>query len=177
MKRILLTMVFLLIAVTAASAQWTPAPSAVIAGAFVGFDHKVPVGQTAYNWLGLFTAVKTKTLMTDRIWLYTGLQYGNALTGNTSDNWGGNARVVFKGRENWPGTYFWLSSGWYNHIAQAGESLESGITVYAGGSIDLGTGFNLMGEYGWADRGPTFASQVRIGIGVDAWGIVTGQIK
>jgi hypothetical protein len=170
----MLVVAILLLTVTAASAQWTPAPSAVIAGVFCGFDHKVPLGKSAESWLGIFTAVKAKTLVENQIWLYTGAQYGDALTGNEVQSWGGNARLVFKGREDWPGTYFWISPGWLNHI---GNDLEAGITAYVGGSMDLGSGFNLMIEYGWQKRGAEFASQAHFGVGIDAWDILTAELK
>jgi hypothetical protein len=151
-------------------AQWVAEPSAVVGGAFMGFDHKVPYGATKYSWFGFFTAVKTAEVIDGRIWWYNGIQYGNAIYPGAADNWGGNARLVFKGR--WPGSYFWISSGWYDHIAEKGTDYESGLTVYAGGSYDLGSGFNLMGEYGWSDRGPAFHSEVKIGVGLDAWDLL-----
>ena len=172
MKRFSIPILILALAVCwsatgAAQATWVPDPSPVIGGAYMGFDHKVPVGAEKYSWFGFFTAVKTAEVVTGSVWWYNGVQYGNAISPNESENWGGNARLVFKGR--WVGSYFWLSGGWYDHIAVKGVDYEPGLTVYAGGSYDLGSGFNLMGEYGWSDRGPKFSSEVKIGIGLDAW--------
>jgi len=169
-KIITLILAVILLSAGAQAQTWVPDPSPVIGGAFMGFDHKTPENQPKYSWFGFFTAFRTAEVVKGQVWWYNGLQYGSAISPAAADNWGGNARLVFKGR--WIGSYFWLSGGWYDHIAEKGTDYEPGLTVYAGGSYDLGSGFNLMAEYGWSDRGPQFNSEVKVGVGLDAWDLL-----
>ncbi len=141
-------------------------PARLIGGVYYGADHHAGEGVTKQKWFGFFQAVKTAEIVQDKVWLYSGFQYGDATTKGSVDNWGGNVRLVFRG-DLIKGSFFWVSTGWLNHIAERGVDFESGLTAYVGGSVDLGSGFNLMTEYGLSDRGPAFNSEWRIGVGID----------
>jgi hypothetical protein len=143
-------------------------PALVLGGPFWGFDCQVPEGETAYDWWGFFSVFKTKTLIPGKVWWYNGIQYGSAFDEGPKDNWGGNSRVVFRGEGKvLSRATTWISTGWYTRIAEKGSEYGPGVTAYVGGSFHIGSGFHVVGEYGWSDRGPRFQSELKLGVALD----------
>ena len=151
-----------LFAIICLSASAWAEPANVLSGFYIGHDHYTAPGSEQRNWIGVTNVVKTKTLLTNRIWLYTGIQYADELSRGEVSSWGGDVRMVWRGR--WTGTYFWMKTGWLNHIAEKGYDKEAGMTIGLGGLIDVGSGFNLATEYIARDTGPGFESAIYFGV-------------